>query len=114
MIKRYWIFLFSVLLFTCCKQEKDNCVPNTTPVNYPSTDSLAQALNWPNDLDIHVFSGPDLTPSPACMAVAATGEVYVGVDMIGSLGKEMGKGSIERLVDCNHDGIMDSHTQFAK
>jgi len=48
------------------------------------------------------------------MAVAATGEVYVGVDMIGSLGKEMGKGSIERLVDCNHDGIMDTHTQFAK
>ena len=114
MTKNYWILLISIVLLSSCKQEKDNCVPNFTPVNYPDTDSLAQTLDWPKDLDINVFSGPDLTPSPACMAVAATGEVYVGVDMIGSLGKEMGKGSIERLVDCNHDGIMDTHTQFAK
>ncbi|MCG2460266.1 c-type cytochrome [Flavobacteriaceae bacterium F89] len=113
MFKSHWIFLLSALFLTCCQQENNNCIPNTHPVSYPSTDSLAQKLNWPKDLDINVFSGPDLTPSPACMAVAATGEVYVGVDMIGSLGKEMGKGSIERLVDCNHDGIMDTHTQFA-
>ncbi len=113
MIKKHWILLISIVLLAGCKQEKDNCVPNLNPVNFPSTDSLAISLDWPKDLDINVFSGPDLTPSPACMAVAATGEVYVGVDMIGSLGKEMGKGSIERLVDCNHDGIMDSHSQFA-
>lgn len=113
MIKSYWIYLFSILFLGGCQQEKNHCDPSNQPVNFPSTDSLAQKLNWPKDLDINVFSGPDLTPSPACMAVAATGEVYVGVDMIGSLGKEMGKGSIERLVDCNHDGIMDTHTQFA-
>ncbi|MDE0897043.1 MAG: hypothetical protein OSB10_10720, partial [Planctomycetota bacterium] len=34
------------------------------------------------------FSSHDVTPSPACLAVAATGEVFVGVDQIGSLGKE--------------------------
>src|SRR3546814_20279266 len=54
-----------------------------------------------------------LTPSPACLAVAPTGEVFVGVDMIGSLGKDPGRGSIVRMVDCNNDGVMDSHTEFA-
>src|SRR5690606_33143773 len=52
----------------------------------------------PSELKITQFSGPDLTPSPACLAVAPTGEVFVGVDMIGSLGKDPGKGSILRLV----------------
>ncbi|HRN47171.1 MAG TPA: hypothetical protein PKW69_03980, partial [Niabella sp.] len=74
---------------------------------------MRTSLNWPDELEITGFAGPDLTPSPACLAVAATGEVYVGVDMIGSLGKDPGKGMIMRLVDCNNDGIMDSHTEYA-
>src|SRR6185437_2728974 len=51
---------------------------------------------------------------PACLAVAASGEVYVGVDMIGSLGKKPGQGRIVKLVDCNNDGIVDRHTEYAK
>ncbi|WP_347157305.1 DUF7133 domain-containing protein [Pontibacter chitinilyticus] len=76
-------------------------------------DSLTQKLKWPKDLQITTFAGPDLTPSPACLAVAPTGEVFVGVDMIGSLGKDPGKGSIIRLVDRDHDGKADQHTVFA-
>ncbi|MFC5190708.1 HEAT repeat domain-containing protein [Algoriphagus aquatilis] len=60
------------------------------------------------------FAGPDLVPSPSCLSVAATGEVFVGVDMIGSLGKEPGKGKIVRLIDQDKDGVMDSHTVFAQ
>lgn len=78
-----------------------------------SLDSLAKASNWPNELSITHFTGPDLTPSPACLAVAPTGEVFVGVDMMGSLGKEPGKGKIIKLIDCNNDGVVDSHTVFA-
>lgn len=59
------------------------------------------------------FAGPDITPSPACLAVAPTGEVFVGVDMIGSLGKDPGKGRILKLVDKDNDGKMDEHTEFA-
>ena len=70
--------------------------------------------NWPDGLTVSTFSGPELTPSPACLAVAATGEVYVGVDMMGSLGKEPGKGMILKLVDSDNDGKMDSHTEFAR
>src|SRR6201991_1987539 len=71
------------------------------------------SLHWPAGFTISRFTGPDLTPSPACLAVAATGEVFVGVDMIGSLGKTPGKGMIVKLVDCNNDGIIDSHTEYA-
>jgi len=76
-------------------------------------DSLKNAKSWPAELDITGFAGPDITPSPACLAVAATGEVFVGVDMIGSLGKTPGKGSIVKLVDVNNDGVLDKHTVFA-
>ncbi|SJZ63300.1 putative heme-binding domain-containing protein [Chitinophaga eiseniae] len=67
----------------------------------------------PADLNITRFSGPSVTPSPACLAVAPTGEVFVGVDMMGSLGKDAGKGRILKLVDRDNDGKMDQHTEFA-
>jgi len=50
-------------------------------------DTLRNAGFWPGELQVKNFTSGDLTPSPACLAVAATGEVYVGVDKIGSLGK---------------------------
>lgn len=70
--------------------------------------------NNPSELTITRFSGPDVTPSPACLAVAPTGEVYVGVDMIGSLGKDPGKGRILKLIDKDNDGKMDEHIDFAE
>ena len=68
----------------------------------------------PDGLTITRFAGPELTPSPACIATAPTGEVFVGVDMIGSLGKTPGKGKIIRLVDSDNDGKIDKHTEFAE
>lgn len=97
-----------------CNQSSQQCDPHERNPALATIDSLATKLDWPKDLDITGFAGADLTPSPACLAVAATGEVYVGVDMIGSLGKAPGRGRIIRLVDCNHDGILDSHTEYAK
>lgn len=60
------------------------------------------------------FAGPDIVPSPAALAVSPDGKVFVGVDMMGSLGKEPGKGAIVRLVDSDNDGELDSHTEFVK
>lgn len=77
-------------------------------------DTLKIMSGAPSDLIMTEFTGPDLTPSPACLAVAPTGEVYVGVDMIGSLGKDMGKGFIRRFVDSDNNGSMDKHTDFAR
>ncbi|MGN6398351.1 MAG: DUF7133 domain-containing protein [Mucilaginibacter sp.] len=90
------------------------------PVQSPTADTSAvktakfmSQVKWPEGLTVTPFSGPDLTPSPACIATAPTGEVFVGVDMIGSLGKDPGKGRIIKLVDTDNDGKMDKHTDFA-
>lgn len=97
--------------------ENDNqvlSVNSTSAVSQEGVDSLITLSGGPSDLIITPFTGPDLTPSPACMAVAPTGEVFVGVDMMGSLGKSPGKGHILKLVDKNNDGKLDHHTVFAE
>ncbi|MBO0936074.1 heme-binding protein [Fibrella sp. HMF5335] len=84
--------------------------------SYPvlsQADSLRNASNWPAEFTITNFASADLVPSPACLAVAPTGEVFVGVDMIGSLGKKPGNGRIVRLVDVNNDGKVDKSTSYA-
>jgi putative heme-binding domain-containing protein len=64
--------------------------------------------------DTTKFSDAKLTPSPAVICAAASGEVYVGVDKQGSLGKAGGLGSIVRLIDSDNDGVADKHTVYAK
>jgi putative heme-binding domain-containing protein len=85
-----------------------------TPEKREAFSRAAAPADGSDELQITRFTGPDLTPSPACLAVAPTGEVYVGVDMMGSLGKAPDKGSIMKLVDTNHDGTVDKHTTFAR
>ena len=108
------VSLLCFVLLIGCNKKQETCEPQERSGSLQFFDSLAQSLNWPEELQVTGFAGPDLTPSPACLAVAPTGEVYVGVDMIGSLGKDPGKGRIVKLIDCNQDGIMDSHSEFAQ
>jgi putative heme-binding domain-containing protein len=68
----------------------------------------------PSELTATRFSGKDITPSPACLCAAPNGDVFVGVDLLGSLGKGPGKGRIIRLRDTNNDGTADQHTVFAE
>lgn len=107
------IGLLLLFIISCNSSKEPDCVPGTKDTALAAIDSLGAGLNWPQDLNITAFTGPSLTPSPACIATAASGEIFVGVDMIGSLGKEPGKGMIVRLVDCNNDGILDNYTEFA-
>ena len=76
--------------------------------------SLRLTAQIPDELTSVRFSGPEITPCPACICAAPTGEVFVGVDMLGSLGKGPGKGKIVRLVDADGDGKPEEATTFAK
>src|SRR5215217_644342 len=111
MFKIHLLFIYAFLfLFGYRFTGKDlNTTKTATPI-----DTLRNASAWPAELTLTNFAGSDLTPSPACLAVAATGEVFVGVDKIGSLGKDPGKGSIVKLIDSNNDGKIDKHTEFAQ
>ena len=77
----------------------------------PRTTCAADSV--PADLVLTRFSGPEITPCVACLAVSAQGEVYAGVDLNGSLGKGPGKGRIVKLLDTDKDGVADKHTVFA-
>lgn len=97
-----------------CDSEKPDCNLATNYEFSHMTDSLKANLKWPENLDIQVFTDDKLVPSPSCLAASASGDVFVGVDKIGSLGKEIGQGAIVKLTDCNGDGILDSHSLFAE
>jgi putative heme-binding domain-containing protein len=102
------------LIVVSCGEEKQICPPQVPSDSFRQwNDSLVQSLNWPPDIQVNGFARADITPSPACLAVAPNGDVFVGVDMIGSLGKDPDKGSIVKLVDCDNDGFMDSHSIYA-
>jgi putative heme-binding domain, Pirellula/Verrucomicrobium type len=110
----YWLIFAAVFSVAACQSTTEDCNFVTEDRYVSMTDSLAATLEWPEKLDINVFAGPDVVPSPACLAVSASGDVFVGVDKMGSLGKEMGQGAIVKLIDCNGDGIMDSYSEFAR
>ncbi len=76
-------------------------------------DSLPNAKKWPSEIEVSNFTTPAITPSPACLAVSPYGEVFVGVDKMGSLGKKPNEGSIIKLIDSDNDGKVDKHTVFA-
>ncbi|MGB0774709.1 MAG: DUF7133 domain-containing protein, partial [Akkermansiaceae bacterium] len=76
--------------------------------------TLGSAQALPSELQSSRFSESDTTPSPACLCAHPNGDVFVGVDLLGSLGKGPGKGRVVRLRDTNNDGKADEHTVFAE
>lgn len=83
------------------------------PVLAAITLSATSLLALPPELSQTTFTSPGLTPSPTCLSAHPNGDLFVGVDMCGSLGKGPGKGKIVRLRDTDNDGVADEHTLFA-
>jgi hypothetical protein len=74
---------------------------------------FAGTTTVPAELESKLFADAKMTPCPAVIAASPYGEVYVGVDMQGSLGKKPGLGYIAKLEDTNQDGTADKRTVFA-
>ena len=70
-------------------------------------------VKLPDGFQATLFGTPPDVNYPVCLAAAATGEVFVGVDEQGSLGKEAGKGKVLRCIDTNGDGQSDKINTFA-
>ena len=113
MFKISLILFYTFFIFFGYNIGDDNSGGANSRKTLSIADSLRNASSWPDELNVTHFAGSDLTPSPACLAVAASGEVFVGVDKIGSLGKTPGKGSVIKLIDTNNDGVVDKHSIFA-
>lgn len=109
--------LFAAAALVSCSKYKPSQISDLAELSaYFSSEGIVPDSTGADSTELIItnFAGPELVPSPSCLAVASTGEVFVGVDMIGSLGKTPGLGSIVRLVDSDNDGILDSHTEFVK
>lgn len=63
--------------------------------------------------EVTMFGAPPTVNYPVCLAAAATGEVFVGVDEQGSLGKKSGGGRVLRCIDTDGDGKADKVNVFA-
>jgi len=76
MIRIIVSFFCALLIFNSCKNsQQQQCIPKERNKKLASIDSLGTSLGWPSELQIIGFAGPNLVPSPACIAAAATGEV---------------------------------------
>ena len=111
MIKLSLSIMYALLIFLGMQLNPKS----SPPKNILRLDTLKNANAWPEkEITVSNFASSDIAPSPACLAVAATGEVFVGIDKIGSLGKTPGLGYILKLEDQNQDGKVDKSTEFAK
>lgn len=48
----------------------------------------------PEGFDVSLFAGPPQVTYPVCITTSVEGEVFVGVDEQGSLGKDPGRGKV--------------------
>ncbi|MBL8820375.1 MAG: discoidin domain-containing protein [Planctomyces sp.] len=74
----------------------------------------ADDIQAPDGFDTTVFAGPPAVNYPVCITTSANGEVFVGIDEQGSLGKEAGRGRVVRCRDTDGDGKADQINDFAK
>jgi putative heme-binding domain-containing protein len=68
----------------------------------------------PAGFNVTMFGTPPEVNYPVCLTAAATGEVFVGIDLQGSLGKKPGEGKVVRCIDIDGDGVADKINTFAK
>lgn len=67
----------------------------------------------PAGFEVRMFGKPPEVNYPVCLTAALNGDVYVGVDDQGSLGKTANRGKILRCRDIDGDGQADEIIKFA-
>ena len=71
-------------------------------------------VKTPAGFNVSLFGAPPEVTYPVCLTAAVTGEVFVGVDEQGSLGKDPDGGRVLRCIDTDGDGQADKINVFAE
>ena len=79
----------------------------------PTTRELLGEVKVPKDFKVTIFAQPPEVNYPTCVTAAVTGEVFIGIDQTGSLGKQANGGWVVKCVDSNGSGKADKITKFA-
>lgn len=61
-----------------------------------------------------IFASPPDVSYPTCLCATPGGDVYVGVDLNGSLGTKKGQGKVVRCIDKDNDGVADAFATFCE
>lgn len=77
------------------------------------TRKLLTGIKAPPGFDVSLFAAPPDAGYPTCLAVAPTGEVFIGIDENGSLDSKPNRGRVVRAVDRDGDGVADEFKTFA-
>ncbi len=75
--------------------------------------SVLKDIQAPAGFAVTAFAAPPDVRYPTCLAAAATGEVFVGIDENGSLDAKAGRGRVVRCIDTDDDGKADKFNVFA-
>ena len=89
-------------------------LPKSAKDGGPQPTASISDVQAPDGIDVRMFASPPDVNYPVCLTAAATGEVFIGVDEQGSLGKESGRGKVLRCIDTDGDGTADQINEFAK
>lgn len=87
-------------------------LPDLAQLENPPTTTKDVQVAEP--FEVRIFGGPPEVNYPVCLTTAANGDVFVGVDEQGSLGKAPGGGRVLRCRDIDGDGTAEQITTFAE
>ena len=79
-----------------------------------SSDARLAGVQSPAGFEQTYFAGPPDISYPTCLEATPWGDVFVGVDLNGSLDREKNRGWVVRCRDTNNDGAADNFVTFAK
>src|SRR5687768_10032624 len=83
-----------------------------SPTTRRAAAEVLKDVKAPAGFEMTLFAQPPEVIYPACLTVTPRGEVFVGIDEQGSLGKDKDRGRIVRCVDRDGDGVADEVKQF--
>lgn len=84
------------------------------PKTVETSSASISDVKAPDGFNVTLFGTPPDVNYPVCLTAASTGEVFVGIDEQGSLGKEADRGKVVRCLDVDGDGQADKINTFAK
>lgn len=88
--------------------------PTTADARARDRQRILSDLKAPAGFKMTLFAAPPEVNYPTCLTATPRGEVFIGIDEQGSLGKQEGRGRIVRCVDADNDGAADQVVTFAK
>src|SRR5215207_8175517 len=116
---RPWAGLFSVAALLI--GQADAAPPLASPATSRATskpgaaaaaaaEKILKDVKPPAGFDMTLFAAPPDVNYPTCLAPTPRGEVFIGIDDQGSLGRDADRGRIVRCVDADDDGVADQIT----